>query len=259
MMDINNLDRPICFIDIETTGLDFKKDEIIQIIIKKINPDKSEVSFIKRFNPIIEIQKEAFEKHGISKEDLVNEGQFKDSCKEILDFLEDSHLFGFNIIYFDLPFLIQKLYDNGHILNFKKKGKKIVDIKKLFNYIYNPNSIEFIWRFLKQDLITDISNLNDVELSLDILNDVIDKNPILNINTIEAIESVTNQDNSFDLSGKILFKDNELFFNFGKYKDKKVVDVINTDNNYIQWVLNSDIPIDTKMVLKTVINYYKKK
>lgn len=253
------LDRPICFIDIETTGLDFKKDEIIQLNIKRINPDNSEDKFFKRFKPLVEINPDAYTKHKISKEDLENESSFKDSALEILNFVSDYHITGYNIIYFDLPFLIQKLYDCGHILNFKKNGRKVLDVKKVFNYIYNPNGIEFAWRFLNNDFTTKDLELNDVDMSISILGTLIERNIILNIDTIENLEKITNQDNSFDLSGKILFINNELFFNFGKYKDKKVLDVIGYDMNYITWVLNSDIPIDTKMVLKTVINFYKNK
>ena len=37
-----NLNRPICFFDLETTGVNVVKDRIVEISIIKINTDNSE-------------------------------------------------------------------------------------------------------------------------------------------------------------------------------------------------------------------------
>ena len=37
-----NLDRPIIFFDLETTGTDILKDRIVEISLIKVNPDGSE-------------------------------------------------------------------------------------------------------------------------------------------------------------------------------------------------------------------------
>src|SRR6185503_7133784 len=46
-----SLTRPLIFFDLETTGLDFKYDRVIEIGALKITPDGRKEKFTKRINP----------------------------------------------------------------------------------------------------------------------------------------------------------------------------------------------------------------
>ena len=56
-----------------------------------------------------------------------------------------------------------------------------------------------------------------------------------------------------DLAGFIyLSSDLKPTFSFGKYKGKKVEEIIQTDPGYFSWILNADFPRYTKNVLNKI-------
>jgi len=70
------LDKPIVFFDLETTGLNISEDRIIEIFLKKLNPDGSTDKYYSRVNPDGKaIGEGAQEKHGISLEKYLNGDQ----------------------------------------------------------------------------------------------------------------------------------------------------------------------------------------
>ena len=50
-----NLTKPICFFDLETTGINISSDRIVEISILKVYPDGKEETYTKRVNPTIPI------------------------------------------------------------------------------------------------------------------------------------------------------------------------------------------------------------
>ena len=56
-----------------------------------------------------------------------------------------------------------------------------------------------------------------------------------------------------DFAGRMVYDENrDVVFNFGKYKGKKVTDVLRTDPGYYSWILNSDFTLNTKAVLTKI-------
>ncbi len=53
------LDRPIVFFDLETTGLSTKDDRIIEMAILRVSPQGDVLERVRRFNPGIPIHPEA--------------------------------------------------------------------------------------------------------------------------------------------------------------------------------------------------------
>jgi len=72
-----NINRPICFLDIESTGLDRNTDRIIELSIIKLLPNGSREAKTKRFNPGIPIPPTATECHGIKDEDVKDCPEFR--------------------------------------------------------------------------------------------------------------------------------------------------------------------------------------
>ena len=99
------LERPIAFIDVETTGLNPYSDRIVELSILKIHPDSGEEYKSHRIKPGIPIPASATAIHGITDADVESEPMFRQYARSIRDFLEDCDISGFNVIRFDLPCL----------------------------------------------------------------------------------------------------------------------------------------------------------
>ena len=65
-----NLSKPICFFDLETTGINISKDRVVEISILKVFPNGTEESKTWLVNPEMDIPKEVVEIHGITNEKL---------------------------------------------------------------------------------------------------------------------------------------------------------------------------------------------
>ena len=94
-MDLK-LDKPICFFDLETTGVNVSNDRIVEISVIKINIDKTEDSKTWLINPEIKIPKVVSAIHGITDEMVKDKPTFKDVSSEIFSFIKDCDLAGFN-------------------------------------------------------------------------------------------------------------------------------------------------------------------
>lgn len=101
-------------LDLETTGLDFKKDEIIEISIIMFNK-KGEIEdiFTSLINPEISIPKEATRINGIDDKMVATAPTFNDLATEIKNKIENRVIVGHNVIKFDIKFLEEKYEKNN--------------------------------------------------------------------------------------------------------------------------------------------------
>ncbi len=75
------LDRPMVFIDVETTGLKPYADRIVELSVLKVYPDGREEFKSHRVNPGVPIPPEATAIHGIKDADVANEPTFSQFAK----------------------------------------------------------------------------------------------------------------------------------------------------------------------------------
>ncbi len=123
----------VCF-DLETTGLDTSSDRLVEIGLVKLLPDASRESLQRRFDPGIDIPESATKIHGIHTDDvrgLFGEASLSKGGAEILEFIGDSDLAGFNCANFDLPLWLSECKRHG--LSFPMEGRLMVDAKVIFD------------------------------------------------------------------------------------------------------------------------------
>ena len=90
-----SLDRPIAFIDLETTGLNPSFDRIVELSALKVHPDGSEEVKSVRVNPEMPISAGATRVHGIKDADVAGEPTFRQYAKNLMAFLDGCDLSGF--------------------------------------------------------------------------------------------------------------------------------------------------------------------
>ena len=57
-----------------------------------------------------------------------------------------------------------------------------------------------------------------------------------------------------DRSGKFLWKRKEIVFTFGKYRDRTLESVRDSNRGYLEWILRSDFPDDSKEVVRAALD-----
>ena len=66
------LNKPLCFFDLETTGINIVKDRIVEIAVLKVSPDHKKDIKSWLVNPEINIPEDATSVHGITNEMVKN-------------------------------------------------------------------------------------------------------------------------------------------------------------------------------------------
>ena len=84
------LTKPLCFFDLETTGISTTADRIIEICMIKTDFDGNEIeTYNQLVNPgNVQMRAEAEEKHGISLEMLKDKPTFEMIASDINDFIK---------------------------------------------------------------------------------------------------------------------------------------------------------------------------
>lgn len=161
------LDRPLVFFDLETTGLDMKNDRIVELAFIKVTPHGDVLERERRFNPCMPIPPEATAVHGITDEDVADEMPFCRTASNLHALLDGCDLAGFNVRRFDVPMLIHEFRRCG--VDFSLEGRRIVDMQNIFHR-EEPRDLSAAARFyLEREHEEAHSALGDIRTSAAVL------------------------------------------------------------------------------------------
>ncbi|WP_394975766.1 exonuclease domain-containing protein [uncultured Croceitalea sp.] len=241
------LTKPICFFDLETTGINVAKDRIVEISILKVFPNGNKESKTWLVNPEMEIPAEVIAVHGISNEKVANEPTFKELSKEIYQMIKDSDLGGFNSDRFDIPLLAEEMLRAE--VDFDMKHTVSVDVQTIFHKM-EKRTLGAAYKFYcDKDLEGAHSAEADTMATYEVLLSQLDRYPELE-NNIKKLSEFTTRKQSLDFAGFIgVDKNDNPTFAFGKHKGKTVDEVLEKEPGYFGWILNADFPLYTKKVL----------
>jgi len=266
-----NLDRDICFFDLEATGLNVVRDRIMQIaIIKYFKNGKEPQELAMLINPGIPISDEAFNVHGISPKDVANKPLFAQVAQQLFDFFGDADLSGYNCSRFDVPLLMEEFARAG--FDFDLHGRRIVDAQRVF-YKMEPRTLRAALKFYcHKELEGAHDALVDVKATIDVLKgqlkryegmDYVDgdgnvtQTPIRN--DMQAIHNFTQDANTIDVTNRLKYNsDRVVVFNFGKYIGQPVVEKLANDRQYYHWILNKEFSVQVKKTIKKLMEKYDK-
>ena len=245
-----SLSKPMCFFDLETTGIDICKDRIVEISILKVFPNGNKESKTWLVNPEMPIPPNSTEIHGISDEKVANEPTFKMLSTQVYAMIKDSDLAGFNSDRFDIPLLAEEMLRAG--VDFDLKNRVAVDIQTIFHK-KEERTLGAAYKFYcGQTLENAHSAEADTNATYEILKAQLERYPDLSKDMRELSEYTTRK-KSVDFAGFIVLeKDNEECFSFGKHKGQKVEKILETEPGYFGWIQNADFPLYTKKVLTAI-------
>ena len=245
-----NLTKPICFFDLETTGVNITTDRIVEIAILKVHPNGKEESKTWLVNPEMVIPKEVIEIHGITNEAVANKPTFKEVAKEIYNMIKDSDLGGFNSNRFDIPLLAEELLRAE--VDFDMKNRVAVDVQTIFHKM-EQRTLSAAYKFYCNAELEGAHGAEaDTRATFEVLKAQIAKYDEIE-NDTKFLAEFSSRKQFADFAGFIVFnKKNEECFSFGKHKGKLVTEVLETEPGYFGWLLNADFPLYTKKVLTAI-------
>lgn len=245
-----NLTKPICFFDLETTGVNISKDRIVEISILKVYPNGKEETKTWLVNPEMPIPKDVIAIHGISDEDVADKPTFKELAKEIYNIIKDSDLGGFNSNRFDIPLLAEEMLRAE--IDFDMKNRLAIDVQTIFHKM-EQRTLSAAYKFYCDKNLEDAHSAEaDTKATYEVLKAQIEKYEQVENNT-KFLAEFSSRKQFADFAGFIVYnKKGEECFSFGKHKGKKVEDVLASEPGYFGWVLNADFPLYTKKVLTNI-------
>ena len=241
------LERPIAFIDVETTGLSPYSDRIVELSILKIHPDGTEEYKSHRINPGIPIPAEATAVHGITDAEVAGEPMFQQYAKSIRDFLDGCDIAGFNVIKFDLPCLEAEFARAG--IEFSRRGRQLVDSKVIYHQ-RDPRDLQAAYqKYCGKDMVSAHSAEEDAKASAEILDGQLEMYKDLPRDVPELCALCYESDESFiDSEGKFVWVGDEAVLNFGKYEGRLLREIAAEYPDYLEWIIRKDFSVEVKEI-----------
>jgi DNA polymerase III subunit epsilon len=240
------LNRPLAFIDLETTGLNLANDRIVEISILKMHPDQRKEVMTQRINPGIPISAESTSIHHITNEDVANEPSFAKVAGTLNNFIANSDLSGYNIVKFDLPLLMEEFLRCE--VDFNVEGRKVIDVMNIYKILEKRDLASAYKFYCDKEIENQHSAEADIIATQEVLMAQIEKYAELSPNVDQLYEFTGKPlDSMVDMASRIVLNSKkEPVFNFGKYKDKTLYEVFEKDPSYYHWMLRGDFPLYTK-------------
>ena len=243
------LERPICFFDIESTGVETETARIIELACIKYNIDGTQEEKTIIVNPEIPIPLEASEVHGITDEDVKDKPVFRQYAQSVRNWFDGCDLAGFNSDSYDVPLLSAEFERAG--LEGINWNPNLLDIIKLYRLLY-PNTLSDVYKRLTgKELEGAHGAVADIKATKEIADILIPKLKESTEDTLETISDIDNfmqgEKKRFDLAGKMYVDaDGVVKWNFSKNKDKAVL----ADLGFVNWFMGQGFPKESKDKIK---------
>jgi len=245
------LQRPIAFIDLETTGISISTDRIVEIAIVKIMPDGTKLVKRKLINPQMPIPAGASAVHGITDEMVKDAPTFKQVANELKQFMDNCDMGGYNSNRFDVPLLIEEFSRSG--MEFSIEGRKMIDAQKVFHQM-EQRTLSAAYKFYCNKSLEDAHSAEaDATATWEVLLAQVERYPDLGT-TVESISKFTGEDDIVDFARRFIKVNGIEIFNFGKHKGKPVTEVLKLEPQYYDWMMRGDFAINTKQKLTEILN-----
>jgi DNA polymerase-3 subunit epsilon len=238
------LTRPLVVFDLETTGLLVELDRIIEIGLVKIFPDGRTERLAQRFNPFMKIPVESIAVHGITNDMLKDEPPFREWAPRLFEIFEGADIGGFALNRLDIPMLTKEFNRAGFV--FSMEGRRVVDGATIFREKERRDLTTAYQFYCGKQLVDAHSAKADAEATYEVIAAQIDRYADLpkDMNGLHAFCTKPGP-SQVDLEGRLLWRDGEAYFNFGKHRFHRLADVAKDDPDYLRWIVEkADFALD---------------
>ena len=259
-----NLEKPLLFFDIESTGLNIASDSIIELCFVKIMPggeQRIKTWRVKPWDYALDCQREinpsAQAVHGISAEELADKPTFYEIAEEVVEWMAGSDLAGYNSAKFDLPMLaeeIERVRKGSKTLPAKEVAIDLhkmlmVDVQNIF-HMMEPRTLKAAYMFYcSKELENAHAAEADTLATYEVLKGQLDKyagDPRIE-NNVGKLAKFSVKQRTVDYAGRLVLNDkDEPCISFGKHKGRTAKEVYLSEPSYYAWIDAGDFTLDTK-------------
>lgn len=254
-----NLQRPLLFFDIESTGLNIASDCIAELSFVKIFPGGEQRIKTWRMKPWdyvnncqMPIHPAASAVNGLTDDMLKDCPRFQDLCDELLPWISDSDLAGFNSAKFDLPMLAEE-FERVRVyckrdFELDLHSKLMVDVQNIYHTM-EPRNLKAAYRFYcgGEDFENAHTAEADTVATYEVLKGQLDHYPEGLKNDVSFLAAFGGRSKNIDYAGRLAVGDNgEAVITFGKHKGRTAREVWQNEPSYFAWIAQGDFTMDTK-------------
>lgn len=266
-----NLDRNLCFFDLEATGLNVVKDKIVQLALVIYYADGStpmEISML--INPGIPIPPDISDIHGITDEMVRNKPSFSDIAQSLLNTIGDADLAGYNSNRFDVPMLLEEFANAGY--DFPMENRRTLDMQAIFHKM-EPRTLRAAYRYYCGERLENAHDaLVDVKATVEVFKSQLERYEGQDLedddgniieapirNDMQAIHDFSMDNRVLDFTRRIKLNTRGVpVFAFGKYINKPVGETLMRDPNYYNWLMDKEFPSQMKKIVTDIYRDHKR-
>lgn len=246
------LDRPLAFLDTETTGTSTAEDRIVELALVIIYPDTEAgpgetYRKVRRLNPERPIPTEATAVHGIRDEDVAASPAFRQVAQSLWELLNPCDIAGFNARRFDLPILRAEFRRAG--FSFEMQGRRLIDLQYLFHLRERRDLGAAVRFYLDEDHGEAHTAEADTEVLPRLLAAQLERYPDLPAN-LDGLHAACDEFAPFQTEVEAWFGDDldaPVFQRGKKHKGHALADVLLDDPGYIHWMLEKAEDMDEEV------------
>lgn len=245
-----HLTKPLVIFDLETTGVQVATDRIVEIYCIKILPNGEEQHLHQILNPTIPIPEGASLVHGIWDKDVKDKPTFNEFGATLLQFLGNCDFGGFNSNQFDFPLLAEEFARVNIPFD---TNRRFVDAQRIYHKMEPRNLAAAYYRYCGKTLENAHSAKADTQATWEIIKSQVSEYAELG-KDMDSLNDFCNDSDFFDYARRIKKgEDGEAYFNFGKHKGERVIDVFSKNMGYYDWMMKGDFSQNTKTVITKLV------
>lgn len=244
------LERPLIFFDLETTGVDPATDRIVEMGFIKLHPDGTREAKERRINPERPIPPATTAIHGISDADVADCPTFRQIARSLYTWIEGCDLAGYNSNKFDVPMIVEEFLRAGVDIDLSEI--RLVDVQNIFHKKEQRTLAAAYKFYCGKEIENAHSAAADIEATLDVLMAQLERYEDLQ-GDVGFLSTYSKANQNVDLAGRIVRREDGVeLFNFGKHKGRPVVEVFRAEPSYYDWMIKGDFTLNTKQVITRI-------
>lgn len=241
------LQRPLVFFDLETTGLDVERDRIVELGLVKLMPDGERQTRARRIHPGMPIPAEASAVHGIRDADVADCPPFSRIAKDLHAWLEGCDLGGYNVERFDMPLLAAEF--RRVQLVFPAADTLVVDAFRIFAQREGRDLTSAYRFYCAKELQGAHGAEADILATVEVLEGQLVRYPDLPTD-VAGLHAVCHpvDPNAVDSGGRLIWKNGEAVISFGKHRGRTLREMSTQEPGYLRWLISGDFATDLKEI-----------